>query len=95
MATRERAGLFDESSFAKIEVIGRGAARSSSGCRERRRAGRPGRSYTQMLNTRGGIECDLTVTRLADDRFMFVTGTASATTTSGGSAGTATEGSTT
>ena len=29
-----------------------------------------------MLNTRGGIECDLTVTRLADDRFMLVTGTA-------------------
>ena len=30
--------------------------------------------YTQMLNARGGIECDLTVTRLEDDRFLLVTG---------------------
>ena len=29
-----------------------------------------------MLNTRGGIECDFTVTRLAEDRFRIVTGTA-------------------
>jgi glycine cleavage system aminomethyltransferase T len=29
-----------------------------------------------MLNQRGGIECDFTVTRLADDRFRIVTGTA-------------------
>ena len=33
-------------------------------------------TYTQLLNERGGIECDLTVTRLADDRFSLVTGTA-------------------
>jgi glycine cleavage system aminomethyltransferase T len=33
-------------------------------------------TYTQMLNPRGGIECDFTVTRLADDRFRIVTGTA-------------------
>ena len=32
--------------------------------------------YTQMLNRRGGIECDFTVTRLDDDRFFIVTGTA-------------------
>ena len=32
--------------------------------------------YTQMLNRRGGIECDFTVTRLAADRFLIVTGTA-------------------
>jgi 4-methylaminobutanoate oxidase (formaldehyde-forming) len=32
--------------------------------------------YTQLLNARGGIECDLTVTRLAEDRFRLVTGTA-------------------
>ncbi len=31
--------------------------------------------YTQMLNTRGGIECDLTVTRLEPDRYYIVTGT--------------------
>ena len=33
-------------------------------------------TYTQMLNQRGGIECDFTVTRLAEDRFFIVTGTA-------------------
>jgi heterotetrameric sarcosine oxidase gamma subunit len=33
-------------------------------------------TYTQMLNARGGIECDFTVTRLAQDRFRIVTGTA-------------------
>ncbi len=33
-------------------------------------------TYTQMLNPRGGIECDFTVTRLADERFRIVTGTA-------------------
>ena len=33
-------------------------------------------TYTQMLNQRGGIECDFTVTRLAEERFWIVTGTA-------------------
>ena len=33
-------------------------------------------TYTQMLNTRGGIECDFTVARLAEERFQIVTGTA-------------------
>jgi 4-methylaminobutanoate oxidase (formaldehyde-forming) len=33
-------------------------------------------TYTQLLNPRGGVECDLTVTRLAEDRFRIVTGTA-------------------
>jgi 4-methylaminobutanoate oxidase (formaldehyde-forming) len=33
-------------------------------------------TYTQMLNSHGGIECDLTVTRLASDRFQIITGTA-------------------
>ena len=33
-------------------------------------------TYTQMLNRRGGIECDFTVARLAEDRFSIVTGTA-------------------
>ena len=76
-ATREHAGLFDESSFAKIEVEGDDAcAFLERICANR--IDRPiGRIvYTQMLNRRGGIECDLTVTRLADDRFRLVTGTA-------------------
>ena len=33
-------------------------------------------TYTQMLNRRGGIECDFTVTRLEEQRFWIVTGTA-------------------
>ena len=33
-------------------------------------------TYTQMLNSRGGIECDFTVARLAEERFSIVTGTA-------------------
>jgi glycine cleavage system aminomethyltransferase T/glycine/D-amino acid oxidase-like deaminating enzyme len=76
-ACREAAALFDETSFAKIEVSGEGAA----GFLERLCANRVARdvgavTYTQMLNPRGGIECDFTVTRLADDRFRIVTGTA-------------------
>ena len=35
--------------------------------------------YTQMLNRRGGIECDLTVSRLAEDSYYIVTGTGFAT----------------
>ncbi len=77
VACREAAALFDESSFAKIEVTGEGAA----DLLERLCANRVGRdvgqvTYTQMLNARGGIECDFTVTRLAEDRFRIVTGTA-------------------
>ena len=43
----------------------------------RRRLTRPpGRvTYTQMLNAKGGIACDLTVSRFADDRYFIVTGT--------------------
>ena len=76
-ATREAAGLFDESSFAKLEVSGPGAA----GLLERLCDNRVARSvgaitYTQMLNRRGGIECDFTVTRVEDELFQIVTGTA-------------------
>ena len=35
--------------------------------------------YTQMLNARGGIECDLTIARLAEDAYYIVTGTGFAT----------------
>jgi 4-methylaminobutanoate oxidase (formaldehyde-forming) len=77
MATRTRAALFDESSFAKIEVSGPGALALlqwlCAGDVDRE----PGSvTYTQLLNRRGGIECDLTVTRTAIDRFLLVTGTA-------------------
>jgi len=80
LATRQTAGLFDETSFAKLEVSGPDA------CAFLQRVcandvDRPlGRVvYTQMLNQRGGIEADVTVTRLAEDRYRIVTGTASGT----------------
>jgi 4-methylaminobutanoate oxidase (formaldehyde-forming) len=76
-ACREAAALFDESSFAKIDVVGPGAASFLEGLAANRVAREVGRiTYTQLLNPRGGIECDLTVTRLAADRFRLVTGTA-------------------
>jgi 4-methylaminobutanoate oxidase (formaldehyde-forming) len=77
VACREAAALFDESSFAKIEVTGEGAAELLERLCANRVAGEVGRvAYTQMLNARGGIECDFTVTRLGEDRFRIVTGTA-------------------
>jgi 4-methylaminobutanoate oxidase (formaldehyde-forming) len=77
LATRERAGLFDESSFAKIEVSGEGACELL----QRLCANDVDRAvgsvvYTQLCNRRGGIECDVTVTRLEPERFRVVTGTA-------------------
>jgi glycine cleavage system aminomethyltransferase T/glycine/D-amino acid oxidase-like deaminating enzyme len=77
LATRRTAGLFDETSFAKLEVAGPGAVAFLE-----RMCGneidRPLGSivYTQLLDHRGGIQADLTVTRLAEDAFMLVTGTA-------------------
>jgi glycine cleavage system aminomethyltransferase T/glycine/D-amino acid oxidase-like deaminating enzyme len=76
-ATRESAGLFDESSFSKFEVVGPGAAALLERLCDNRVARQVGQiTYTQMLNRRGGIECDFTVARLEEDRFGIVTGTA-------------------
>jgi 4-methylaminobutanoate oxidase (formaldehyde-forming) len=76
-ACRESAAVFDESSFAKIEVVGDGAADLLERLCANRVAREVGQvAYTQMLNHRGGIECDFTVTRLAEDRLRIVTGTA-------------------
>ena len=76
-AARESAALFDQSSFSKLEVLGPGALAFL----ERLCANRIDRPvgtivYTQLLNARGGIEADLSVTRRAADRFLLVTGTA-------------------
>jgi 4-methylaminobutanoate oxidase (formaldehyde-forming) len=77
LATRQAAGLFDESSFAKIEVGGPGACAFLQELCANDVDVEPGRIvYTQMVNRRGGIETDFTVTRLAPDRFFIVTGTA-------------------
>jgi glycine cleavage system T protein len=77
MACRERVALFDETSFAKIEVSGGGACAFLQRLCANDVDREPGSVvYTQMLNARGGIESDLTVTRQSADRFLLVTGTA-------------------
>jgi 4-methylaminobutanoate oxidase (formaldehyde-forming) len=77
LATREAAGLFDETSFAKIEVTGSGACAFLDRMAANVVDVPVGRIvYTSLLNRRGGIECDLTITRIAPDRFFLVTGTA-------------------
>jgi 4-methylaminobutanoate oxidase (formaldehyde-forming) len=76
-ACREGVAIFDESSFAKLEIEGPGAADFLEGLCDNRVARGVGRiTYTQMLNRRGGIECDFTVSRLGEERFGIVTGTA-------------------
>ncbi len=76
-ACRDAVALFDESSFAKLEITGPGAAALLERLCANEVARAVGRiTYTQMLNRRGGIESDLTVSRLAEDRFGIVTGTA-------------------
>lgn len=79
-ATREAVTVFDQSSFAKFLVIGPDAEAALSWICANDVTRPPGRLvYTQMLNARGGIECDLTVARLAADRYYIVTGTGFAT----------------
>ena len=79
-ACRERVALFDQSSFAKFLLVGRDAEQALSWLCANDVAGPPGSlTYSQMLNARGGIECDLTVARLTEDRFYLVTGTGFAT----------------
>jgi glycine cleavage system T protein len=73
---REKVGIFDQSSFAKYELTGKDAPRAIDWICANDVAKPVGRlTYTQLLNTRGGIEADLTVARLAEDRFYVVTGT--------------------
>jgi 4-methylaminobutanoate oxidase (formaldehyde-forming) len=74
-AVRERAGLFDFTSFGKLDVSGPGAAALLQRLADND-VDRPVGSvvYTQFLNPRGGIESDLTVTRWAEDRFRVTTG---------------------
>jgi glycine cleavage system T protein len=77
LMTRENAGLFDETSFNKIEVRGPGAlAFLNYVCANDINQPVGTVVYTECLNKRGGIECDFTVTRLAEQRFLIITGTA-------------------
>src|SRR4030095_14082881 len=76
-AVRERVALIDMSSFSKYEVSGPGALALLQKLANNN-LDRPVGTivYTQLCNERGGIEADVTITRLAEDRFYFVTGSA-------------------
>jgi heterotetrameric sarcosine oxidase gamma subunit len=77
MAVRTDIGLFDMSSFGKIRVEGADAEAVLQRLCANDVAVAPGRIvYTQWLNDRGGIEADVTVTRLTDTAFLIVTGAA-------------------
>lgn len=73
LALREGVGLLDMTSFGKIRVEGRDSLALLQRLCANQLDVAPGRIvYTQMLNTRGGIECDLTVTRLSETSFLLV-----------------------
>src|SRR6202045_5466465 len=77
-AVRTAVGVFDQSSFAKFRLEGSDAARVLNRVCANDVAVAPGKMvYTQWLNERGGIEADLTVTRLSDTAYLVVTGTVS------------------
>ncbi len=73
-AVREKVGLFEQSSFSKLLVQGRGAERVLNRLATADMSAPVGNvSYTQFLNERGGIEADLTISRLAEDQYLVVT----------------------
>jgi glycine cleavage system T protein len=73
---REAVGIFDQSSFAKYEMTGPDAGKALDWICANDVSKPVGRlTYTQLLNTRGGIEADLTVARLTDETYYIVTGT--------------------
>ena len=79
-AVRETVGLFDQSSFAKLRLEGPDAVAVLQRLCANDVDVPIGRIvYTQMLNARGGIEADLTVTRLGEDAYLIVTGASAAT----------------
>ena len=76
-AAREAVAVFDQTSFAKLRLEGADAEAVLQRLCANDVAVPPGRVvYTAMLNERGGFESDLTVTRLADDAYLIVTGSA-------------------
>ena len=77
LATRSGAGLFDLATFTRIEISGPGAlaAMERLSCGVDRPVGHV--AYALLLNERGGIESDVTATRLAPDRFLILAGSGS------------------
>jgi 4-methylaminobutanoate oxidase (formaldehyde-forming) len=79
-ATREAAAVFDQASFSKLRLEGADAEAVLQRLCANDVAVAPGRIvYTAMLNERGGFESDLTVTRLAEDTYLIVSGSAQST----------------
>jgi glycine cleavage system T protein len=73
LAVRNGVGLFDMTSFGKIRVEGRDACPFLQNLCANDMDVAPGKIvYTQMLNQRGGIESDLTVSRLSDTAYFLV-----------------------
>lgn len=73
-AVRERVGILDQTSFGKFLVTGDGAARWLNYLCANDVDVPVGKIVvTQMLNERGGIECDLTVTRVAEKTYWIIT----------------------
>lgn len=76
-AVRNRVGVIDQSSFCKYQIEGRDAERFLNRICANNVAVDVGKMvYTQWLNERGGIEADVTVTRLAAERYLVVSGVA-------------------
>jgi dimethylglycine dehydrogenase len=76
-AVRSRVGVLDQTSFAKYEVSGPGAERFLDRLCANKLPARLGRIVlAQMCTPRGGVECDVTVTRLGEDRFYVVSAAA-------------------
>jgi len=72
-ATRTGVILMDMAFMAKFDVRGRDAGRVLERISAGHVNGEPGRiTYTQWLNSAGTLEADLTVTKLAEDRFWVV-----------------------
>ena len=79
-AVRETVALFDQSSFAKFRLEGRDACTVLNRVCANDIDVAPGRMiYTQWLNHNGGIEADLTVTRLGEQAYLIVGGAETAT----------------
>jgi 4-methylaminobutanoate oxidase (formaldehyde-forming) len=77
IATRERVALYDLTPFSKIEVSGPGALPLLNRVADSEMDKPIGSAtYTQFCNTNGGVEADLTVTRLGKELFWVITGAA-------------------
>lgn len=75
-AVRERVGLFDLTSFGKVQVTGGAASEVLEKLCTNIVSRGPGiLTYTQMLNEQGGVIADVTVAHVDDDSFLVVTGT--------------------